>query len=325
MPETAGKSISLWRNAAPSSAGPASGSPGASALPASGSFNPSFLFPSGRQALSFALKKLGMGRAKQVAIPEWSSQCVINAVGAYATPISMKDVLAHGIQPDAILLYEQWGWPAPKGCTELVQQKFNCPIILDKVDSPIFDGTKGAAAEIWSLSKALGLTGGGMAKIGGNFAEFKDDEGHISAYGRLSPDESSPHASHILKTDVAVVPKSVKEFVQKNGVEGPFSAEHKARRENLANMLQSHAQGYPEWMAAAHKAGAAPGIFPLYRGKQDDFLTAEKARIAAHGIATEIYHFNFTGDPLQPKYEKCLAFPIHGMITPGAIKDALKQ
>lgn len=315
MPKTNGKTIPLWRNAAPES-----GSAGAS----SGSFNASFLFPSGRQALSSVLRQLGMSRAKQVAIPEWSSQCVIAAVGAYATPISMKEVLAHDMKPNAILLYEQWGWPAPKGCIEKVKEKFGCPIILDKVDSPIITSSGGAAAEIWSLSKTLGLSGGGIAKIGGKPAEFKDDESHASAYRLLSSDESSLLTSHILKTEVAIVPKSVRDFVEKNGVEAPFEHERKARKENLSTMLQSHAQGYPEWMAA-HKDAAAPGIFPLYRGKQDDFLASEKSRIAGLGMATEIYHFNFTGDPLQPKYEKCLAFPIHGMVSPGAIKDALKK
>src|SRR3989338_9511020 len=97
----AANTVPLWRSQPPK------GKPESST--GSGSFSPSSLFPSGRQALSFSLKQLGMSRPKQVAVPEWSSQCVIAAVGAYATPIGMKQVLANGIKPDAILLYEQWG------------------------------------------------------------------------------------------------------------------------------------------------------------------------------------------------------------------------
>jgi len=308
------KFISLWRNEPPKSV------PSGSA-----NFNSNFIFPSGRQALSFCLKKLGMSRENQVAVPEWSSQCVIAAVGAYATPIATSQVLEHGIQPDAILLYEQWGWPAPPGCIEKVRQEFGCPIILDKVDSPILESTKDAAAEIWSLSKTLGLSGGGMAKIGGKYLEFRENQSHMAAYNALASKEIELHISHILKTEVAVVPSNVKQFVAKNGVEQPFGQERKARRENLALLLGSPlAKGYPDWMPAAHKQGAAPGIFPLCMEKEEKFLASEKKRLEKLGILTEIYHFNFSGDPLVPEYEKCLAFPIHGMMDKKQIASALR-
>ena len=46
-------------------------------------------------------------------------------------------------------------------------------------------------------------------------------------------------------------------------------------------------------------------------------------------IETKLYHFDFNGDPLNPDYRICIAFPIHGMVKNmeniiSTIKDLLK-
>ena len=35
-----------------------------------------YIFPSGRQALSYCLNKVGLNRNNRIALPEWSSHCV---------------------------------------------------------------------------------------------------------------------------------------------------------------------------------------------------------------------------------------------------------
>ena len=81
------------------------------------SFPFEFVFPSGRQALTQCLKHAGLSRNDRVAIPEWSSHCVIGAVGKVATPIPINEVLQNGIKVSTVLLYDQWGWP----CSSLNQ------------------------------------------------------------------------------------------------------------------------------------------------------------------------------------------------------------
>ncbi len=139
------------------------------------------IFPSGRQALTFALTQMSLSRPKRVALPEWSSHCLISAVGEIATPIPMNDVVKYNINVDAVLLYEQWGWPISRKLKSQLLKTFkNTIIILDRVDSADIDNENRIQfypevdqIDIISLSKLLGLTGGGLAKLNGNYLSFK--------------------------------------------------------------------------------------------------------------------------------------------------------
>src|ERR1700732_2038216 len=70
-----------------------------------------YLFPSGRQALTHSLAQAGLTRNSRVAFPEWSSHCVLSALSKCATPIPMTEVVKHRMKVDAVMIYEQWGWP----------------------------------------------------------------------------------------------------------------------------------------------------------------------------------------------------------------------
>ena len=54
-------------------------------------------------------KHAGLSRNDRVA-PEWSSHCVIGAVGVRNTN-PLNEVLQNGIKVSTVLLYDQWGWP----------------------------------------------------------------------------------------------------------------------------------------------------------------------------------------------------------------------
>ena len=59
-----------------------------------------------------------------------------------------------------------------------------------------------------------------------------------------------------------------------------------------------------------------PGIVPLFSGfDKDRLVQLQKSLISNFKIETEIYHFDFNGNPLQSDYRSCLALPVHGMIT----------
>ena len=95
-----------------------------------------YVFPSGRQALASALGHAGLCRYNRLALPEWSSGCVISAVGRVVTPLSLREVLEHGISVAAVLLYEQWGWPFPLAVHHDIRERFsNMVVVLDCVDS----------------------------------------------------------------------------------------------------------------------------------------------------------------------------------------------
>lgn len=163
MEQNKTKLIELWRNEAvesPLSADEA-------CFPAVG------IFPKGRDALSECLRASGLGRFSRVAIPEWSSHCVISAVGKYSTPIPMRETIGNKISVDGVLLYEQWGWPFKPDAWEKARRYFNKSLIIyDRVDSADFfrrsvDGRR--IYEIVSFSKLFGLSGGGLARNRGKY------------------------------------------------------------------------------------------------------------------------------------------------------------
>jgi hypothetical protein len=54
---------------------------------------------------------------------------------------------------------------------------------------------------------------------------------------------------------------------------------------------------------------------PVLRGTEDGKLREVKSKLSTiFGIESEIYNFNWNGNPLEPLYEPCLAFPVHGMV-----------
>ena len=73
---------------------------------------------------------------------------------------------------------------------------------------------------------------------------------------------------------------------------------------------------WPEWMNLALKQAITPGIVPLMRGASEKILDEKQNEILIkHQIETSMYHFNWSNNSLEPAYEKCLAFPVHGMVS----------
>jgi hypothetical protein len=227
------------------------------------------VFPSGRQALTEAVRRLGLGRADRVALPEWSSHCVISAVGLVATPVPMREAK----DPAAVLIYDQWGWPRVRWP--------NARIIHDCVDTASL-AFSDADAQVWSLSKVLGLSGGGLLRVGQELVEF-DPLQSDRALLDLPPD--------LRKAFVRCLPEEI-ERASSCDLDAALAAERVSRSAN----------------AAVFGVEGSPGIYPL------EDLTAQ-ARLLEQGIAAPIYHFDFARDPERPDYRKCVAVPLHGEVT----------
>lgn len=249
------------------------------------------VFPSGRQALTQALRSLGLGRGDRVAVPEWSSHCVLSAVGAVATPVPMREAR----DPAAVLVYDQWGWPCSYAG---IRAKWPAArIVHDCVDTASLDFSD-ADAQVWSLSKVLGLKGGGLARVGEALLEFEPaeaDQELCSQLERLGQhDLAKTHARWLL------------DEVQHAAGADLERAYAEERRRRVAN-LQAKGGDLPGWMDGS----SGPGLYPLRTDKLDE----TRAILLRHGIDAPIYNFDFVGDAVSPRYERCVALPLHGEVS----------
>jgi hypothetical protein len=314
--------ITLWRNSPPQTALFSSVNKGTT-------LKQEYIFPSGRQGLTAGLKYLGLGRSNRVALPEWSSACVINAVGKVATPVPMAEVVKYGIKVDAVLLYEQWGWPILAECKKAIAERFkDAIIILDRIDSADIDNDnrikfypQNNQIDLISLSKLLGLKGGGLVKINGEYVEFKGNiiDEKICGYlwRKMADDDVEDKLLHMHKNDVGGLQKDLREWLEANSLMDAIEQEGLRRRENLSCVIGSLlSRSWPDWIGVSFERGVCPGIVPLFRGESREELTSKKAAVAGRfGIETEVYHFDWAGSPLRPEYGFCLAFPIHGEVA----------
>lgn len=113
------------------------------------------LFSSARAGLSAVVLAEGWGRADLVWMPGFSSHCVIDSIGYFATP---SPLLAPEVK--AALTYHQWGWVHEVGFEAHIS------LIEDAVDTLFRPGGSvfqtRANHVLWSLPKVLSSVGGGV-------------------------------------------------------------------------------------------------------------------------------------------------------------------
>ena len=288
-----------------------------------------FIFPSGRQGIYQAMAKAGLGRADRIALPEWMPHCVVSAVGMVSSIIPIQEVLKYQIPVKAVLLYEQWGWPFKASVRDDILKHFGSSVIvMDRVDSADIDNKNRMSfieettqIDVISLSKLLGLRGGGLTKLNGEYIEFQPRVAPEFLSDYFWGDGIDPRAetwiSHIDKNYANVIPGEVEQWLEENDLTASIGVEAAHRRKNLKLIMESQfAEHWPNWMIQAYEAGAAPGIVPL-RVQSSDFdpqnicgRNAEK-----FGIRGVQYNFNWSGNPLYPEFDVCVAFPIHGLVN----------
>ncbi len=301
-------------------------------------FSTDFLFPSGRQAISSSLQKAGLTREDRVAIPEWSSHCVISAVGRVSTPIPINEVIKYNINVNAVLIYEQWGWPLSADVRERLCEYFKGKIFLrDMVDSAHYEINENfdvndfkAYIRIISLSKVLGLKSGGLAVFNSGLLAFNPNDESMKLLDIVEENDLNHSVDdnlvcNIMKSDIAAISRELENWLDQNDLSNAIEVERIARQENLKKILKSPlADKWPIWMRGAVENGAGPGIVPLLRDYSNDILNrTKKFLMDSYKIETCIYNFNWSGNPFNTDYKGCLAFPVHGMVS--NIEDILED
>jgi hypothetical protein len=262
-----------------------------------------------------------------VAFPEWSSHCVVSALGKYVTPVPMREAAEHNLKVDGILLYEQWGWGFPLLTWEQLAQKYrDTVLIVDRVDSGDFFrrtaipvGEFKSVAQVLSLWKVLGLPGGGLLYAESGYIEFEPDTAFLSPITELltrTPgiEDRGDHDDYF-KNQAQVLHPAVAKWLMQNSLLDAAEDERGARHENCLRLHNSSlGREWPAWMAEALDAGGGPGIAPVLRGAADTELTEAVRALEHAGIHATVYHFDWSGNPLSPSYERCLALPVHGLM-----------
>src|SRR6478752_6271912 len=131
------------------------------------------IHPSARQSIDAAIVHLGLGLASYVGVHDFASHCVLDFVSRHATPVPLRFLPPEDAA--AVLLYDQWGWAKPPSAWHAVRDRFpDVTILWDRVDSlpgslddAARSGEADAEVQIFSLSKTLGASGGGLAWIRG--------------------------------------------------------------------------------------------------------------------------------------------------------------
>ncbi len=273
------------------------------------------IFASGRQALVQAMQELGLSRVKRVAYPEFSSACVISTIGKVASPIPLQAVLDQGESVDAVLLYEQWGWPISSQGLVDVQQRFPT-LILDCVDSPDALWRQSSYLKdsgfpvVISLSKCLGLVQGGLL-----WHQQQWQGVNASREPALKCDLDPAKVLDLAKTYVNAI-DDINEYADSD-IEALLNKETVARQKNLKALVElGLCFDWPKWMLdVVGSQQGAPGIAPLFSSYSPAQRQQLKTHLAELGVTTEIYNFNFSGHPLEFDYRPCLAFPIHSELV----------
>lgn len=290
------------------------------------------VFPSGRQALTQLLRMRGLTRKDRVAVPEWSSACVLSAVSVCATPLLLSDVRASDRPPAAVLLYDQWGWSRPSRLEKIRRRWPDAFLIHDTVDtadlSPeiiqaLKSGASTSRTRLWSLSKVLGLMSGGLGCFEGGLADFRPEPSHLPLREALEGSPPMPAAAiEMGKSYIQCLPLALERTVKSSDLFAGYAGERLRRLSNLdAVRGTSLSEDWPNWMADGGADGG-PGLCPILRGRPAALLEALQGRIRDElQLTLPVYHFDYSTDPFEPAFERCLALPVHGEVSADTIGD----
>src|SRR5207244_4588257 len=93
--------------------------------------------------------------------------------------------------------------------------------------------------------------------------------------------------------------------------------ERAARQRHLQFILESSlTRGWATWMCDVVAAGAGPVWAPIFRGQNAERTWRMMAMLEKRfGVVSVVRPFNWSGNPLRPHYELCLALPVHSGVT----------
>ena len=275
-----------------------------------------YVFPSGRAAIAQALQALDLPDNAAIAMEPHGSECLIRVVKRFGVPVGMAETRAA-----AAVVYEQWGWPLTDAAWDELNERFRGrPMVLDRVDSADFFVQPRGGVEVLSLSKLLGLDGGGLARANGCLVSFEPrPESDVMRRLRSRPLATLAGTGYreLFKESRAAVHPAAFAWLHRNCLTRAVEDERAARQRHLQLILDSHlAAGWPGWMRDVIGAGAGPVWAPVLRGQDAARRWHAMSMLdQRHGVVSASRLFNWSGNPLRLDYELCLALPVHGGVT----------
>jgi hypothetical protein len=282
------------------------------------------VFPSGRAAIAQSLAALDLPPNAPIAISSRSSECLTRVVQRFGTPLDIREADSAVL---GAVVYEQWGWPLPDDALDELAARFKGRfLLLDRVDSADFFLPARArelapgSVEVLSLSKLLGLEGGGVARASGRLVRFEplpDSEVMRRLRGRPLSDLARDGYRELFKQGRQAVHPAALAWLQRNCLERAAEDERAARSRHLRAVLDTRlAEGWPAWMLDAVTGGAGPVWAAVLRGQDAARRWSAMCALDQHyGVVSASRLFNWSGNPLRPQYEMCLGVPVHGGIT----------
>lgn len=225
------------------------------------------------------------------------------------------------------IVYEQWGWPlTTQAWAELCDRFKGDLLVLDRVDSANFlvnsesHGLPPGTVEVVSLSKLLGIAGGGLARANGCLIPFAPEpESDSMRRLRRRPPAALARAGYqeVFKESRQAVHPTALAWLERNCLHMAVEAERAARQTHLAMLVDSALSvGWPAWMVDAVGDEAGAVWAPLLRwADAARRWSATRTLQECYGVVSATRLFNWSGNPLRPEYEMCLAVPAHGGVA----------
>ena len=282
------------------------------------------VFPSGRAAIAQTLEALALPPNAAIAIAGHGSECLTRIVRPFGRPCDIGDPGPNAL---ALVVYEPWGWPLPDQAWHQLERQFRGrTLIVDRVDSADFFARGHArdlppgSVEVLSLSKLLGLAGGGLARANGRLVRFEpQSESAAMRALRNRPLARLTRGGYheVFKESRQAVHPTVRAWLQQNCLTSAAEYERSARQRHLMALVGSGlAETWPAWMRHAVSAGAGPVWAPVLRGHDAPRRWSAMYTLdQRYGVVSASRQFNWSGNPLRPEYEMCLALPVHGGLT----------
>jgi hypothetical protein len=280
------------------------------------------IHPSARQAIDTAIVHLGLGRRSFVGVHDFASHCVLDFVSRHATPVPLRFLPPE--HAAAVLLYDQWGWERPKSASRAVRERFpEVTILWDRVDSlpeSLEDaarwGEADAQVQIFSLSKTLGAAGGGLAWIAGTGwlpAPAPEDTALVSAVAELMDVGEGARSAQLLdgflRNECDAPSVALARWLDSVDLASAVEFEHAERKHRLEFFARHN--DLPAWMHDAMQRSTAPGLAPV---RVESPVESARAIDAEYGIEVAVYHFDFSGSYMDPRWEAVLAVPLHSEV-----------
>jgi len=298
------------------------------------------LLSSGRAAIRIFFALMGFGRySHRIAIPQYMSRCVVNAVNAQATACLMTDA----VRFDGELHYHQYGFSqaaAPIGmCLEDV-----CHAFFSSAKSG--DRSWRGSAAAFSLPKFFSIKGpcGGLICLDSGLAkaarDYRDGSPQLSPERRgqvskavccLHSSPAAPRHAAELEAAYETLLWDVRPYAEAL-VGLPATLEGLGAiggaRQTLVEIFRGHLSEWALPMLRPPVGSVLPYALPVFADEVG--IARVTAIAAAHRMEARAYMLDVARDARQPEYRKAVLLPAHQEIDPaafdamcGAIRGAL--